>query len=310
MRAALTDAERDASRWLVRLESPDVSLDDHRRFREWLAASDENRAAYGAMSGTWDKLDALAGVERPARASVNRRRAVLWGAGAAVAAGAALFFIAFQPQSSAAYETGFGEQRTIALADGSTVQLNADSRIRVRYSDNAREIQLDRGEALFDVHADADRPFLVETTLGAVRVRGTAFLVRISRDEMRTTVLRGAVEGRASPTAPPVMARPNDELRISTSGVQKEALTEQAAERRLAWRDGMLAFDGETLAEAAADVERQTGVRFVFADPTLGALRVGGYIRADDIDAFTALLQQNVGVRAQRRSEAEIVLTR
>ena len=65
----------------------------------------------------------------------------------------------------------------------------------------------------------------------------------------------------------------------------------------------MLAFDNTTLAEAAADVTRQSGVSFVFADPALAQLRVGGFIRADDLDAFLALLRDNLAVSSERHGD-------
>jgi transmembrane sensor len=314
-RAVATDAEREASRWLVRLESPDVSLDDHRRFRAWLGASEANRAAYAAVSGTWDKLDALTELKPASAARPARRDLLFWTAGAAAAAAVATIAIVprFGVDRWQIHETGIGERRTITLADGSTAELNADSRIRVRYSDDARRIILERGEALFDVRADAARPFAVETTFGAVRVRGTSFIVRVTQAEMRTTVIGGIVEGlprRGAADDTPLTIGANQELHITTDAARRLDLAQQTVERRLAWRDGMLAFDGETLREAVAEVERQTGVHFTFADPTLGDLRIGGYISATDADAFIRLLESNVGIRTRRTSPNNILLSR
>ena len=59
---------------------------------------------------------------------------------------------------------------------------------------------------------------------------------------------------------------------------------------------------------AVADVTRQSGVRFTFSDPALADLRVGGLVRADDLDAFLTLLNNNLAVRSERR-DGEIVLS-
>jgi transmembrane sensor len=311
-RAVATDAEREASRWLVRLESPDVSQDDHRRFRAWLAATEENRAAYAAVSGTWDKLDALAGLRATSTPRPARRAFIVWGAGAAVAAATVATIVIVSPLriNTQMYETAIGGRETITLADGSTVELNADTRIRVRYAKDRRQVLLERGEALFNVRADAARSFTVETTLGAVRVRGTSFVVRITQDEMRATVVRGVVEGVPSATqGAPLLIEANQEFRVAADAARRVDLSEQTVERRLAWRDGMLAFDGETLREAVAEVERQTGVHFTFADPALADLRVGGYISATDVDAFVRLLEANIAVRARRRAPNDILLS-
>ena len=70
----------------------------------------------------------------------------------------------------------------------------------------------------------------------------------------------------------------------------------------------MLAFDDTPLSEAVADVTRQSGVRFSFADPALADLRVGGLVRADDLDAFLALLTNNLAIASERRDD-EIILS-
>ena len=69
----------------------------------------------------------------------------------------------------------------------------------------------------------------------------------------------------------------------------------------------MLAFDGETLNEAIAEVSRQTGWRFELADPELGEMRVGGYVAADP-EAFIALISTSLNLEARREGERHVVL--
>lgn len=78
--------------------------------------------------------------------------------------------------------------------------------------------------------------------------------------------------------------------------------------RRMLWREGKLVFENTPLSEAAADIARQTGVRFVFADPALAALRVGGLIQLDDLEGFLMLLRENLGLSVERRGQ-DIVLS-
>lgn len=319
-KAALTDAEKEASRWLVRLESQDVSLDDHKRFRAWLSASAEHRTAFEAISATWDRLDNLKHLARePPPTKLARRALIFAGVGVAAAAAAMVLVPVLGSLGATSYATGVGERETLTFADGSTAELNAGTRIRVRYSADGREVFLDEGEALFEVEADASRPFLVRTEFGAVRVLGTSFVVKLGADNMRATVLRGTVEGqvtRASPSAllspsavaTPVVATANQEISFRQNRLARTDLAPQAAARRTAWRAGMLAFDGETLREAAAEVGRQTGVRFEFADPALEQVRVGGYISASDPDAFVRLLHENLDISAERRPNDVVIL--
>jgi transmembrane sensor len=307
--------EREAARWIARLEASDVTLDDHRRFRRWLAGPPENRTAYEALARTWDKLDALRYLdvandlpEAPAR---SRRWLITAGAGGALAAAGAAALFVLRPGSSeaAVFETPVGGRQTVTLDDASTVDLNAATRIAVEYAADERRVTMERGEALFDVRPDPARPFRVITPFGDIRVIGTSFSLKLMPDGARATVLRGEVEAAARRGSATATAHANEEIALSAEAVSATALNSEASERRLAWRDGMLSFDGETLREAALDVERQTGVRFVFAEPSIGDLRVGGYIDARDADAFIALLQNNLRLTAERVGDGDVVLS-
>ena len=69
---------------------------------------------------------------------------------------------------------------------------------------------------------------------------------------------------------------------------------------RLGWRDGMVSLDGESLADAAAAVSRQTGIEFEFEDSALSEKRVGGYLAANDVPAFLTLLRSELNIEAQQ----------
>ena len=315
MSGSLSDAELEASRWIARLEAEDVSLQDHQRFRVWLAKSPGNRVAYEGLARTWDKLDALAYLEAAPPTAPPRlsRRWILFGGAGAVAAAAAGIVVVpvlVEDANATPYTTRVGERRSFDLADGSTAELNADSVLRVTMSARERRAHLTRGEVLFNVAHDAARPFLVKTKFGEVRAQGTSFLVKLGADSARVTVLAGALQA-ARPNAPPstaaVTAGANEEIILGASAPGTTPIAAQTLTRRLAWRSGMLAFDGDTLADAALEIERQTGVHFEFADPTTANLRIGGYISATDVDAFVALIEGNLGLRVTRRGNTALV---
>jgi transmembrane sensor len=313
MSGSLSDAEIEASRWIARLEAEDVSLEDHKRFRAWLAKSPTNRTAYEGLARTWDKLDALAYLDAPppiaaAAPGHSRRWLLLGGAGAVAAAAAGVLAVPLITGDANAtpYTTGVGERRSFALADGSTAELNADSALRVTMTARERRARLTKGEALFEVAHDAARPFIVTTVFGDVRAPGASFLVKLGTQSARVTVLTGSVEAtRADASSSPgaLVAAANEEIVLGTSGAETTPLDADAVTRRLSWRSGMIAFDGDTLADAALEIERQTGVRFAFSDPSIADLRVGGYISATDVEAFTALLESNLGLVAKRRGQ-------
>ncbi len=317
MKRSLSDAERDASRWIARLEAHDVTLRDHQRFRAWLARSPENRLAYEGLARTWDKLDALRFItpnaDTPSQPQ-SRRWLLLGGAAAAAAVTGVAIFSSIEAASATPYATRVGERKSVTFADGSTAELNADSALRVSISAAKRRVRLIQGEVLFTVRPDAERPFVVETSFGELRVHGTTFLVKLGVASARATVFQGVVEGVrdggffSAPAS--ASAAANQELVLDRTRIAQTAVAPQALAHRLSWREGMLAFDGDTLADAALEIERQTGVRFQFADPEIAAMRVGGYISAVDVDAFIELVETDLHLHAQRQSPSAILISR
>lgn len=160
-------------------------------------------------------------------------------------------------------------------------------------------------------------PSLRRTPQGDIRVLGTSFVIRVGEEEVRTTVLRSSVSGgaerpgllRVLGTRDPVTAEANEEIILNQEGASVVPIAADVIPRRLAWQDGMLTFDGETLKEAIAEVSRQAGWRFELADPALGELRVGGYVSAEP-EAFIELMSSSLGLEARRAGDRHVVLNR
>lgn len=311
-----TAAEAAASRWLARLASPDITADERQQFESWLSEAPEHRAAIEAMSSTWERLRDLPRTPTPARRGASHPARL---SGYAVAAAAALGLIVL---CATVWTVGRFDERVVVaqasapvvehLPDGSTVELNAQSVVRYRFRARERLVTMDEGEAFFDVAPDPKRPFLVRTPLGMLRVVGTSFSVRVGTDAVHTIVVSGTVEAlpaaqtsgeldhRVGHESTALRGRPNEEIEFTGRGATISSVGAAAVQRRLAWRQGMLELDGETLGYAAREIERHTGVHFEFEEPAIEALRVGGYIKANDIGAFDALLQSNFGLYLQR----------
>jgi transmembrane sensor len=321
-RQTLTRAEREASGWIVRIKAHDASDADRRDFQAWLDADPDHPKAYAKLERTWGAVQALQHLKGRAAANDSAPARRSWtvpafaiAACALLAIGAGVWFTQapspFAPSEH--YATAPAEVRTIRLGDGSTITLSGAGEASIAISDSERRVDLTRGYALFDVTHDPERPFVVHTPEGDITVLGTSFVVRISEGEVRTTVLRGSVSGAVdrglfSSRRNSVTAVVNQEIVLNSDGA---ALVEIAAEtipRRLAWRDNMLAFDGETLNEAIAQVSQQTGWQFELADPSLGEMRVGGYVHADP-EAFIELLSASLNLEARREGERHVVLS-
>jgi len=323
-RRTLTEAEREASGWIVRIKAHDVSDAERQQFEAWRNADPANAAAYAKMERTWGLVASMQHLK--GRAGANdaapkprswRTPALAIAASALLAIGALAWFMQ-GPATTAAenVETAPGELRTITLADGSTIELGGGGAVSLEFANNERRVELTSGYALFDVIHDPARPFVVHTPRGDIRDLGTSFVVRVSDAQVRTTVLRGRVSGAParrglfSALGPheTVTAEANQEILLDDHGAQVVSIAAESIPRRLAWQQHMLAFDNEPLSEAIADVSRQTGWTFELADPELGDMRVGGYVAADP-EAFIRLLS-GLGLEARADGERRVVLSR
>lgn len=321
-RRTLTEAERQASDWIVRMNG-EHSPAEREQFNAWLTADPANGRAYEALKRTWSKIagnPALKGLAAANDVAPQRnswaRPAIAIAASAVLALGGLYWFThSPTPAPGQHYVTAPAEIRTITLADGSTITLSGAGEASVAMDGDERRVELTAGSALFDVQHDESRPFIVETPQGDIRVLGTEFVVRITGDTVRTTVLRGSVSGAAARQglfggqSEAVTAQVNEEIVLSAGDAELIAISAEAIPRRLAWRDNMLSFDGETLNEAIAEVSRQTGWSFELADPDLGAERVGGYVHADP-EAFIELMSSSLNLEARREGERHVILAR
>jgi len=301
--AAARLIERAASEWLVRLRDESVTAEDHADFDAWLSADRRHGEAFERVSTRVSSLAALgpalkdALAARSANARTLSRRGFSMG-GLAVAAAAGFAFLGFSLAAPPVYTTAVGEQRRIELRDGSTVELNTDSRLVVRFSNNAREIELTRGEAVFDVAHDASRPFIVEAAGQEVRAIGTQFAVRLDGSDVSVLVSEGVVAVSPAAATAPVAAEPTrlaagHKLDVGADAAEVATLAPGEIERHLTWRSGMLQFDGQTLAEAVTEVSRYTGARFALSGEEVRELRVWAYFRASDLDGFLTNLEMN-----------------
>ena len=201
-----------------------------------------------------------------------------------------------------AFATAIGENRSITLRDGSLLTLNTNSLVEVTISDQVRQLHLRRGEAHFEVAHDTARPFTVSTDAHAVVAVGTAFNIRLKpAGAMEVLVTSGKVRvmgnGQSAPAEPLVAA--GQLLELNSDGTQRvRQLDAATVESRLAWRRGVLIFEGETLASALDELSRYMSTRIELADPALGARRIAGYFPTSDLNALFGSLRNYYGIVA------------
>jgi transmembrane sensor len=202
------------------------------------------------------------------------------------------------------FSTSIGGFQRIVLEDRSTIELNTDSEVRVALTPQLRRVELVRGEAIFEVAHDAVRPFIVSAGRTAVRAVGTKFDVRRLGNSVEVTVDEGKVavgepsllESRADLLAISIPLSAGQSALASGSGVQLKQLPKREMARKLAWQNQMLVFDSDTLADVAAQFNRYNMRQLVITDPNLATLRIGGYFRPTNLDAFISVLQSDFGI--------------
>jgi transmembrane sensor len=314
-----------AAAWIARRDAADGSAEVEQQLQEWIAADVRHRAAYLRHNAAWDRLRVverlrafdgpidpyLLAPKRPAR---WWRHAARLASAASLAAGmTATGWLAWRLLASDVYVTGVGSFERVQLEDGSSIELNTDSKVRVRIDGSRRRVSLERGEAHFRVARDPHRPFVVEGGGSEVRAVGTAFTVRL-RDVSKAEVL--VTEGRvvvaasgkdareATPETPLVVA--GEVATVASTKLTVAAITSDTMARRLAWTEGKLVFDQETLAEAVAEFNRYNKTQLVVVDAAAAGIRVGGTFDATDVGSFLAALERIFGVRAEH-SEARTI---
>lgn len=273
--------------------------------------------------------------ERPASAGYGKLPEVdqpvrrwRWVAAAAVVLAAVMYGVAAvyptgPDAASAQYVTAIGEQRATVLEDGSVLQLNTDSQVQVRYSAEARDIVLTRGEALFDVRKDPERPFRVKS--GDVRVQaiGTRFNVHRRDDGTVVTVIEGQVAvqptgGPGSGLSEPLTAAETP-MRVKLAAGEQLAVTDngQAADipvpvntqRTTAWTQRRVMFDDDPLADVIAEFNRYNRTKLVIADAALLERRISGVFKVDDPHAFSEVLASMTPVEVIDTSDQRLVIS-
>jgi transmembrane sensor len=316
-------AEAEASDWIARLNADDVSAEDRGQFDVWRAAQPLNARVYEELSATWNEFVAAGPMVRAASFAQSMNEATRvrtpwrrWTAAAAavlVVVASGLYMQRLFPGTK--YQTAVGEQATVSLPDGSTLQLNSNSLARVIYSDNARVIRLVRGEAFFKVAHNANRPFWVVGGNSWVRAVGTAFNVYIRATGIRVTVSEGTVKvGSADALAnraPPESVVDSGPVAVLTVGQQADlggtatatrSLSSAELARSVAWMDGTLYFERQPLGDVVDELSRYTTVRLIVDDEKLRQLSVGGTFQASPqgAEALLTMLQQGLGLQVRR----------
>lgn len=335
--AAIEDA---AIAWLTERDDG-FSPAREREFAQWLRADPRHAASVARLGQTLGLLGELpefrselntafdraapvvpfspAVAEPPARAIRPRPSTLAWaGVAAVLALGSIVGWRTLRPTPEIHYTTTVAGYERARLDDGSTLELNAASAVRVQFTAAERRVKLHAGEAHFAVAHDTARPFIVSAGDIAVRAVGTAFNVRYAADGgVEVTVTEGKVRvGQAGPassaseSAPLVSAGQRIFLPKHAPLPAVETVDSAALRAALAWQSRLAYFAEAPLADVVTRFNSRSRVQLILADEKLADRRIGGTFALDEAEAFVRLLERDGEIVGERRGETEIHLRR
>lgn len=331
----------EALRWHVRLHGGDASVEDWQAFTRWLEADPAHNDAYDEVALAWEDSGVLAAgddcapaadpadppkaatpgnvpdnvisfpLHRWRRAAQARPWAFGGSLGAAIAATllvllAPVFLNRGAMAGFTEYSTGIGEQKTIALADGSTIMLNTNTTLAVRLGRDARQVNMKKGEAFFTVHHDSARPFRVALNDLTITDVGTRFDVRDDKVRIVVSVSEGMVElapraagDRHEAALPAAQRLGAGQQAVHTPG---DGLTVRpfTPAKDLAWQQGQLVFENDDLATVTAELNRYFTTPVKLASADLAHVRFSGVLQITDQDRAIGDLTAFLPIAAEK----------
>lgn len=330
--------EEVASNWLT-LRAEGLTSRQSREFEAWCRADPRHAASVARLEAACARLRRMPLIREelqpvvafpvesrpasPVARTPSRRLLLGLAASLALAALAWWQWPRLRP-SERTYATSDGGYERVMLADGSVVELNANSQVRVDLRPDRRRATVVRGEGHFTIAHDSARPFIVSARGVAVRAVGTAFNVRLVANAVEVMVTEGTVavsdQDTPTPGAATVLVEANERTLVGTASPEQplafssarsptvERLSTEALREALSWQERRLVFSETPLRDVAAQFNRRNRLQIVLGDPVVAARPVGGTFATDNVEGFIRLLEGSGRVRVERRDAMTVVL--
>jgi len=310
---AVTEIDMRAADWLQRRQFWNWNEGDQAALDAWLAQSPAHEVAYWRLEAAWNETHRLAALHRPAREEAPRvgrwRRFASFGAGILIAiiVGIGAWSYLTRPQIQN-YATALGERRTVALNDGSRIELNTNSALRVLADADGRKVWLDRGEAYFEITHDARRSFVVIAGDKRITDLGTKFLVRRDADHLSVALMEGRAKLDAlDDTAKALILKPGDVIDAKPHNVALVRKSEGELKDALGWRHGVLIFKGTTLGEAVDQFNRYNSSKILVADAATARISIGGTFQSNNVTIFADAVHDLLGLHVENRGGVIVI---
>lgn len=304
--------QEEAALRYAQSRSDRFSAEARQQLETWLAADPAHARAFAQAHNAWQAARVLRNDPELLALARRPRRQARWAMAASLLVAslcAGLFWHSWQGGQPQLHATQPWEQRSVQLADGSTARLSAGTQVSVRIEADERYAQVHRGEAIFDVTPDPERPFRVQAGDALITVIGTRFQVRHEAGRVAVTLLEGEVHLSRSRYGYEQLMVPGQQVAFAAAEPAAD-LREVDVEAVTAWSRDQLVFRDAPLAEALREANRHADLQLILRDPSLGDVPVNGQFRLGDNESLLAAVQSAFPVRAERLSETRIELTR
>ncbi|MHC8314088.1 FecR domain-containing protein [Pseudomonas sp. LB3P31] len=291
-----------AARWYARLQSGFASDVDRAAWSEWVNADPAHHLAWQRITAVGEQMASVPGsLASPALRGADRSRRQVLRSVLVLASAGSLGWLGWRSETTAALvadvSTAVGERREFRLADGSSLLLNTDTAVNIRFDGQQRVLELVRGEILVTTGTDpARRPFKVFTAQAEILALGTRFIVRSQAEGGEVAVLEKAVEVSAGASKVRLEAGQRMDFNALTLGSVRRNDASVGA-----WQQGSIIAIDRPLSDLLADLSRyRSGV--LRCDPRIADLRVSGAFPIDNTDMALAALESGFSLRVTRHS--------
>ena len=293
-----------AAQWYARLQSGVATDSDRAAWNEWLLADPAHPQAWQRMAAVGEQMSRVPGaLASPAlRGADSSRRQVLRSV-VVLASSGSLGWLGWRSETTrnlfADFRTAVGERRQFRLADGSSLLLNTDTSVNLRFDGHQRVLELLWGEMIVTTAVDPlQRPLKVVTRYGEVLALGTRFIVRSGNQEGEVAVLEKAVEVTSYGGGSKVRLEAGQSLSFNPASLGTVRRNDASTG---AWQRGSIIAINRPLAELLTDLSRyRTGV--LRCDPRIADLKVSGAFPIDNTDLALAALESGFSLRISRFS--------
>lgn len=316
-----TQVEREAVEWFTRLLTPPVENEELDAFEAWRRDPD-NLAAYNrvedisrlALSLKDDPdIRAVAAAARtkrpvaPPSPTSQRQGRFRWTIGLAATgllAASAIIWKTTQPT----FQTPVGRQLTTRLSDGTRVQLNTDTALKVVFDGKVRRVELRRGEAFFDVAHDPVHPFIVVAGSTEVRAIGTRFDVRRDHEAVKVVLAEGRVAvtdgggAKARWTLSPGQSVTTGKAETRRPPARADVATATG------WTEGRVRFHATPLADAVVEINRYSREKVVLGPGAPADALVNGDFPIGKPEEFVSGVTTLYGLKTVRRLDGSTEL--